>query len=149
MAYNGVPQQQPQLTAEEIAYWASQGYYYDPAYSVPAVAPAPAPVPLHYDYSSQQYPYTQSIPPSRPGYPPTSGIVPPAHRNQPLANHTTEYEDLNKLFADPKKAQQDAAAAAAEAEAEAKAAKDKAAATVVRSAAGQTWQDPTLLEFEE
>ncbi|KAF9147508.1 RNA-binding protein 42 [Linnemannia schmuckeri] len=62
----------------------------------------------------------------------------------------SEYEDLNKLFVDPKKAQEEAeAAAAALAEEEEKAAKAKAAATVIRKAAGKTWEDPTLLEFEE
>lgn len=61
-----------------------------------------------------------------------------------------EYEDLNKLFVDPKKAQEEAeAAAAALAEEEDKAAKAKAAATVIRKAAGKTWEDSTLLEFEE
>ncbi|KAF9541266.1 RNA-binding protein 42 [Mortierella hygrophila] len=62
----------------------------------------------------------------------------------------SEYEDLNKLFVDPKKAQEEAeAVAAALAEEEDKAAKAKAAATVVRKAAGKTWEDSTLLEFEE
>ncbi|KAF9394926.1 RNA-binding protein 42 [Podila verticillata] len=125
MAYNGAPQQQ--LTQEEIAYWASLGYYYDPAY-----APAPAPT---YDYPSQPYGASGQSIPSR-GY-------------QGGNRQGYEYEDLNKIFVDPKKAKEEADAAAAKAEADAKTAKDKAAATVVRSAAGQTWQDSTLLEFEE
>lgn len=61
----------------------------------------------------------------------------------------SDYEDLNKLFVDPKKAQEEADAAAALAEEEEKAAKAKAAATVIRKAAGKTWEDSTLLEFEE
>ncbi|KAF9318913.1 RNA-binding protein 42 [Podila horticola] len=129
MAYNGAPQQQ--LTAEEIAYWASLGYYYDPAY-----APAAAPPTSTYDYSSQPY-----------GAP--SGPSIPSRGYQGGSRQGYEYEDLNKIFVDPKKAKEEADTAAAKAEADAKAAKDKAAATVVRSAAGQTWQDPTLLEFDE
>lgn len=61
----------------------------------------------------------------------------------------SEYEDLNKLFVDPKVAQEEADAAAALIEEEEKAAKAKAAATVIRKAAGKTWEDSTLLEFEE
>ncbi|ORZ09671.1 hypothetical protein BCR41DRAFT_309370 [Lobosporangium transversale] len=61
----------------------------------------------------------------------------------------SEYEDLNKLFVDPKKAQEEAAAAAAKAEEEERAAKAKASATVIRKAAGQIWQDASLLEFDE
>lgn len=129
MAYSGAPQQQ--LTAEEIAYWASLGYYYDPAYAAPNTAP-----PTSYDYSSQPY-----------GAP--SGPSIPSRGYQGGNRQGYEYEDLNKIFVDPKKAKEEADAAAAKAEADAKAAKDKAAATVVRSAAGQTWQDPTLLEFDE
>lgn len=126
MAYNGAPQQQ--LTQEEIAYWASLGYYYDPAY-------APAAPASTYDYSSQPYGASvQSI---------------PSRSYQGGNRQGYEYEDLNKIFVDPKKAKEEADAAAAKAEADAKAAKDKAAATVVRSAAGQTWQDSTLLEFDE
>lgn len=60
-----------------------------------------------------------------------------------------EYEDLNKIFVDPKKAQEEAAAAAKKAEEEELAAKAKAAATVVRKAAGQVWEDSSLLEFDE
>ena len=72
--------------------------------------------------------------------------IPGAVEDPPVS----EYEDLNKLFVDPKKAQEEAeAAAAALAEEEDKAAKAKAAATVIRKAAGKTWEDSTLLEFEE
>jgi hypothetical protein len=60
-----------------------------------------------------------------------------------------EYEDLNKIFVDPKKAQEEAAAAAKKAEEEELAVKAKAAATVVRKAAGQVWEDSSLLEFDE
>ncbi|KAF9429748.1 hypothetical protein BGZ94_009647 [Podila epigama] len=138
MAYNGAQAPAPQLTAEEIAYWASLGYYYDPAYAASSTsAPVPGATPVSsipYDYNSHPYNAmgAQSLPPSK-GY----------------RNPGYEYEDLNKIFVDPKKAKEEADAATAQAESEAKAARDKAAATVIRSAAGQTWEDPTLLEFDE
>ena len=175
MAYNqghAVPGV-PQYTPEEIAYWESMGYVMDPAY----VAPAPAaPLPMYPQYPQQPY---GVAPPSigtgagaGRGYAagrggagayyghsgprgPVAGVVPNSYNlQQPygvpaVEEPTAEYEDLNKLFVDPKKAQEEADAIAAAAEEEEKAAKAKAAATVIRKAAGKTWEDSSLLEFEE
>ncbi|KAF9180140.1 RNA-binding protein 42 [Haplosporangium sp. Z 767] len=150
----------PQYTPEEIAYWESMGYVMDPSYVAAPAAPAPN---LGYPQyqQQQQHPYTamSSIPGSSARAPyatghrnystgyPGSKSSNPYNGQQPYG--VNEYEDLNKIFEDPKKAQEEAAAAAAKAEEELRAAKAKAAATVVRKAAGMTWEDPTLLEFDE
>lgn len=142
----------PQYTPEEIAYWASMGYVLDPA---AAVAPAdPAAAAYAASYNTQQQGYGASAYPSIPS---SSSYDSGSYHNQsrPYGSgsrggyNANEYEDLNKIFADPKKVQEEAAAAAARAEEEAALAKAKAAATVVRKAAGQTWEDSTLLEFDE
>ncbi|KAF9904895.1 RNA-binding protein 42 [Linnemannia zychae] len=175
MAYNqghaagGVPQ----YTPEEIAYWESMGYVMDPSY----IAPAPA-APAYPQYPQQQH-YRATGPSIGAGRGYVAGgrgggggsagyyghnvskgpVAGPGGYNQPQPYGgynpveqppVAEYEDLNKLFVDPKKAQEEAeAAAAAAAEEEDKAAKAKAAATVIRKAAGKTWEDSSLLEFDE
>ncbi|KAI1318205.1 hypothetical protein EDD11_007088 [Mortierella claussenii] len=150
-----------QYTPDEIAYWESMGYVMDPSYSAAAPAPASAQAPIDSTYSqyqSQHQGYTSntSIPgPSRGGYPSARGgyynnnSSRPYNSQQQFGNNLPEYEDLNKLFVDPKKAQEEAAAAAAKAEEEERIAKAKAAATVIRKAAGQVWEDSSLLEFDE
>ncbi|KAF9346685.1 hypothetical protein BGX34_003716 [Mortierella sp. NVP85] len=156
----------PQYTPEEIAYWESLGYVMDPSYVTPAVATAAAPAmdPAYSQYGPSYPGAVPMVPPSIPGSsirPPYAGG--PGHRSgyyagpgghkpshyggPPFMNN--EYEDLNKIFVDPKKAQEEAAAAAKKAEEEELAAKAKAAATVVRKAAGQVWEDSSLLEFDE
>ncbi|KAG0056182.1 RNA-binding protein 42 [Gryganskiella cystojenkinii] len=150
----------PQYTPEEIAYWASQGYVLDTsATTTAAVDPAAA-------YYSAQPPQQQSQPygPTYPSIPSSSSSTYGAgsyntnrsyggggrgyhHHQNNIIN--PEPEDFNKLFVDPKKQQEEAAAAAAKAEEEAAAEKAKAAATVIRKAAGQTWEDSTLLDFDE
>ncbi|KAG0324146.1 RNA-binding protein 42 [Dissophora globulifera] len=153
----------PQYTPEEIAYWESLGYVMDPSY---AAAPAPAVDPNYAQY--QQQPSYNAVGASIPGssIPVATGAPYNAgstggHRggyyqgggggryNAGYGGAGNEYEDLNKIFVDPKKAQEEAAAAAARAEEEEKAAKAKAAATVVRKAAGLVWEDSSLLEFDE
>lgn len=99
----------------------------------------------YYGHNGSRGPVVGAGPGINNGYTQPYGI-PGAVEEPPVS----EYEDLNKLFVDPKKAQEEAeAAAAALAEEEDKAAKAKAAATVIRKAAGKTWEDSTLLEFEE
>lgn len=156
----------PQYTPEEIAYWESLGYVMDPSYPSPAVTtPAvPAMDPAYPQYGPSYAGAGPMVPPSIPGSsirPPYAGG--PGHRSGYYAgpgghrpNHyggppfmNNEYEDLNKIFVDPKKAQEEAAAAAKKAEEEELAVKAKAAATVVRKAAGQVWEDSSLLEFDE
>ncbi|KAG0266261.1 RNA-binding protein 42 [Linnemannia exigua] len=180
MAYNqghaagGVPQ----YTPEEIAYWESMGYVMDPTYIAPAPAvPAYPQYPQQQPYgvtgpsigagrgyatgggrggggggagAGGYYGHNGSRGP-------IAGVGGYNHlTSQPYGGFTpveepvAEYEDLNKLFVDPKKAQEEAdAAAAALAEEEDRAAKAKAAATVIRKAAGKTWEDSSLLEFDE
>lgn len=147
----------PQYTPEEIAYWASMGYVLDP--SAAGVAPAapvdPAAAAYAASYNPQQQAYGASTYPSIPSSSSTYGAGSYHNQGRPYGSgsrggyNISEYEDLNKIFADPKKIQEEAAAAAARAEEEAALAKAKAAATVVRKAAGQTWEDSTLLEFDE
>ncbi|KAF9965004.1 RNA-binding protein 42 [Mortierella alpina] len=163
MSYNqgvlGTGAPAPQYTPEEIAYWESMGYVMDPSYIAP-----PAPVPVAYPQYQQPhqpaYAAGASIPtPSGPPYGASGSRGPNnnsgyyggggARSYNGQQSYNNEYEDLNKIFVDPKKAQEEAAAAAAKAEEEEKAAKAKAAATVIRKAAGLTWEDPTLLEFDE
>ncbi|KAK3835013.1 MAG: hypothetical protein J3R72DRAFT_452001 [Linnemannia gamsii] len=180
MAYNqghaagGVPQ----YTPEEIAYWESMGYVMDPTYIAPAPA-VPAypqyPQQQHYGVTGPSIGAGRGYATgggrggggggAGAGYYGHNGSRGPIagvggyshHTSQPYGGFTaveeppvSEYEDLNKLFVDPKKAQDEAdAAAAALAEEEDKAAKAKAAATVIRKAAGKTWEDSSLLEFEE
>jgi len=165
MSYNqgalGTGAPAPQYTPEEIAYWESMGYVMDPSYLAPA---APAPVPVAYPQYQQPhqpaYAAGASIP--NPAGAPYNAAGPRGLNNNSgyyggggarsyngQQSYSNEYEDLNKIFVDPKKAQEEAAAAAAKAEEEEKAAKAKAAATVIRKAAGLTWEDPTLLEFDE
>ncbi|KAG0243832.1 hypothetical protein B0O80DRAFT_486972 [Mortierella sp. GBAus27b] len=154
----------PQYTPEEIAYWESLGYVMDSSYA--AAAPAPVPT-IDPNYPQYQQPYVAApiAPPSIPG----SSIRPPYAGAGPRGGYysgggagrsggqyggqqsfgNNEYEDLNKIFIDPKTAQEEAAAAAKKAEEEERAAKAKAAATVVRKAAGQVWEDSSLLEFDE
>ncbi|KAF9176021.1 hypothetical protein BGX21_001152 [Mortierella sp. AD011] len=166
MSYN------QQYTPEEIAYWESMGYVMDPSYMTTAAAvPAVPTVDPTYSQYQQPYPAGPAIP-SIPGqqtrtpYTPGGGGVGghrgpnsgyysggsksayPHHGGQHSYN-SHEFEDLNKIFVDPKKAQEEAAAAAAKLEEEEKAAKAKASATVVRKAAGQVWEDSSLLEFDE
>ncbi|KAG0371394.1 hypothetical protein BC939DRAFT_502671 [Gamsiella multidivaricata] len=151
----------PQYTPEEIAYWESLGYVMDPSYAAtPTVAAAPIIDPNYAQYQ-QQYPVGPAAAPSIPSVPartpytsghrgPNSGYYQSGPKSaNPYGGYSNEYEDLNRIFTDPKKAQEEAAAAAAKAEEEDKAAKAKAAATVVRKAAGQVWEDSSLLEFDE
>ncbi|KAF9937928.1 RNA-binding protein 42 [Mortierella antarctica] len=151
----------PQYTPEEIAYWESMGYVMDPSYMAAAApAPAPAAYPQYQQPHQPAYASGASIP--NPTGAPYSTAGPRGLNNNSgyyggggprsysgQQSYNNEYEDLNKIFVDPKKAQEEAAAAAAKAEEEEKAAKAKAAATVIRKAAGLTWEDPTLLEFDE
>ncbi|CAO3568546.1 unnamed protein product [Mortierella alpina] len=144
MSYNqgalGTGAPAPQYTPEEIAYWESMGYYqqpHQPAYAAGASIPNPTGAP--YSAAGPRGLNNNS------GYYGGGG----ARSYNGQQSYSNEYEDLNKIFVDPKKAQEEAAAAAAKAEEEEKAAKAKAAATVIRKAAGLTWEDPTLLEFDE
>ncbi|KAG0201732.1 RNA-binding protein 42 [Mortierella sp. GBA30] len=158
MSYNqgtmgaGVPV--PQYTPEEIAYWESMGYVMDPSYAASPTVPTTA----YPQYQQQQPAYVSGASiPSGAAYTPRSqstggyysGSGTKSYNAQHSYSSLNEYEDLNKIFVDPKKAQEEAAAAAAKAEEDERTAKAKAAATVVRKAAGQTWEDPTLLEFDE
>ncbi|KAF9086666.1 hypothetical protein BGX27_003143 [Mortierella sp. AM989] len=138
-----------QYTPEEIAYWESMGYVMDPSY---VAAPAPVAPAINPTYS--QYQQSYPVGPTIPGPPSRTPYVPGPHRasNPPYyskSSYQNEYEDLNRIFVDPKKAQEEAAATAAKLEEEEKVAKAKAAATVVRKAAGQVWEDSSLLEFDE
>ncbi|KAG0002370.1 hypothetical protein BGZ80_000842 [Entomortierella chlamydospora] len=165
MSYN------QQYTPEEIAYWESMGYVMDPSYMATAAAvPVVPTVDPTYSQYQQSYPAGPAIP-SIPGqqtrtpYTPGGGGV-GGHRGPNSGYYSGgskstyphggqhsynshEFEDLNKIFVDPKKAQEEAAAAAAKLEEEEKAAKAKASATVIRKAAGQVWEDSSLLEFDE
>ncbi|GJJ79178.1 hypothetical protein EMPS_11537 [Entomortierella parvispora] len=146
----------PQYTSEEIAYWASMGYVFDPSAAAAASTTPVDPAAAAYaaSYNPQQQAYGASTYPSIPSSSSTYGSGSYHSQSRPYGStsrggYNNEYEDLNKIFADPKKVQEEAAAAAARAEEEAAIAKAKAAATVVRKAAGQTWEDSTLLEFDE
>ncbi|KAF8939431.1 hypothetical protein EDD21DRAFT_362214 [Dissophora ornata] len=165
----------PQYTPEEIAYWESLGYVMDPSYAAAGTsAPVAAMPAVDPAYSQYQQPYAGAVGPTVPSIPgsslaPAAGRAPYAgaggsrggyyqgggpRSGNPYSNGqqgygANEYEDLNKIFVDPKKAQEEAAAAAAKAEEEEREAKAKAAATVVRKAAGLVWEDSSLLEFDE
>ncbi|KAG0197059.1 RNA-binding protein 42 [Mortierella sp. NVP41] len=175
-AGGGVPHQ---YTPEEIAYWESLGYVMDPSYVAAApAAPVYPQYPQqqqhqpygvgvagpsigagrgyasggrgggagaggYYGNGGARGPIAGAVGPNSYNLQQPYGV--PAIEEAPVA----EYEDLNKLFVDPKKVQEEAEAAAALAEEEERAAKAKAAATVVRKAAGKTWEDSSLLEFDE
>ncbi|KAF9439119.1 hypothetical protein BGZ76_011357 [Entomortierella beljakovae] len=168
MSYNqvtaaaGVQQYSP----EEIAYWESLGYVMDPSLMGAAAAAAPVAPAIDPTYSQYQQSYAAtSIGPAIPQQTSRTPYIPGNNRasNSSYYNsgpsksyqhggqqyNSNEYEDLNKIFMDPKKVQEEASAAAAKLEEEERAAKAKAAATVVRKAAGQVWEDSSLLEFDE
>ncbi|KAF8980644.1 hypothetical protein BGZ46_003915 [Entomortierella lignicola] len=143
-----------QYTPEEIAYWESLGYVMDPSYTATAAVAPAAPI-VDPAYAQYQQPYSTGpasrTPYTAGGHRSNTGYYPGGSKSgyQQHSYNSNEFEDLNRIFVDPKKAQEEAAAAAAKLEEEERAAKAKASATVIRKAAGQVWEDSSLLEFDE
>ncbi|KAF9975215.1 hypothetical protein BGZ73_001197 [Actinomortierella ambigua] len=150
----------PTPSAEEIAYWTSLGYVYDPslaaASSIDTAATAPAGAGTADPYSA--YASGGSYLGTTTGHYYGGGgrgrgsrRFGGNHQHQAAyqAQYTEPTPDYNSLFVDPKKQAEEEEAARLQAEAEAKAEQDKAAATVIRKAAGQVWSDASLLEFDE
>ncbi|KAF9577507.1 hypothetical protein BGW38_007235 [Lunasporangiospora selenospora] len=153
-AYGGTVPNQP--SADEIAYWTSLGYVYDSGATAAQSGPE-----LAYSQNQPTHAYGApvSIQPSAnmystgsrnvvyyPNGPQTGGMAggPNAYSQHPYPNNNNGvYEDYNKLFTDPKKVKEDIAAAEAEEPAE------KVPGTAIRSAAGQTWEDSKILDFDE
>ncbi|KAG0232205.1 RNA-binding protein 42 [Actinomortierella wolfii] len=145
-------------TAEEIAYWTSLGYVYDPSYAaIQTTETTPTVASVGAAAGATPYPSYPTVGPTYPGaatgnYYGGGGRGRGSRRfggHQYQAQQIEPTPDYNSIFIDPKKLAEEEEAARLQAEAEAKAEQDKAAATVIRKAAGQVWSDPSLLEFDE
>ncbi|KAG0258464.1 hypothetical protein DFQ27_004620 [Actinomortierella ambigua] len=148
----------PALSAEEIAYWTSLGYVYDPSLAAASTDPA-ATIPAgtgaadaYSSYSAGGYHGATTGHYYGGGGRGRGARRFGGHHYQQAAYQAPYAEptpDYNSLFVDPKKQAEEEEAARLQAEAEAKAEQDKAASTVIRKAAGQVWSDPSLLEFDD